>query len=72
MRLAKNSDVLIHLSSHNDVGDLDISIYDFVPNNIILKYQRFTPSGCKIKELQNLSLSQRLNSFWTLKSYCFV
>ena len=36
MRLAKNSDVLIHLSSHHDVGDLDISIHDFVPNNNVI------------------------------------
>ena len=31
--------------------------------NLSLKYQRFTPSVEKIKELENLSLWQKLNSF---------
>ena len=32
-------------------------------NNLSLKYKRFTPSGCKVIEIRNLSLWQRLNFF---------
>ena len=36
-------------------------------NNPSLKYQRVTSSGCEIKGLENLSLWQKLNSFFLKK-----
>ena len=46
LSFCRNSDILIPISLHLNVGDLNISnLNHFRSNNDILKYQRFTPSG---------------------------
>ena len=36
----------------------------FQSMNSVLKYQKFTPVGCNVYELENLNLWKKLNSFF--------
>ena len=54
---ATNSDFIIPISLKHDVVDLWYELC-----YLGLKYQRFTPSGCKDMGSENLSSLQKLNS----------
>ena len=65
----RNSDFLITISSQHNV--VYLSNYEFcqIKHVLSLKYQRFTPSGCKyIARLENQCLWQKLSYFHGLET----